>query len=94
MYLGASRLNLGRRPAVQASRGRRLPARGQGRRRPKPGGRYGDEALRALAAGLAPASAASVIAAVAALLGELGGGVQDDTALLALGVPCESPRPA
>jgi sigma-B regulation protein RsbU (phosphoserine phosphatase) len=53
------------------------------------GGRYGDQALRALAAGLAPASAASVIAAVAALLGELGDGVQDDTALLALGVPCE-----
>jgi sigma-B regulation protein RsbU (phosphoserine phosphatase) len=51
------------------------------------GGRYGDEALCALAADLAPATAASVVAAITGLLDELGGGVQDDTALLALSVP-------
>jgi sigma-B regulation protein RsbU (phosphoserine phosphatase) len=54
------------------------------------GGRYGDEALHVFAASLAPASAASaasVVAAVTTLLEELGDGVQDDVALLALGVP-------
>jgi sigma-B regulation protein RsbU (phosphoserine phosphatase) len=51
------------------------------------GGRYGDDALQAFAASLAPATAASAVTAVTALLGELGDGVQDDTALLALGVP-------
>jgi sigma-B regulation protein RsbU (phosphoserine phosphatase) len=51
------------------------------------GGRYGDDALQAFAASLAPASAASAVTAVTVLLGELGDGVQDDTALLALGVP-------
>jgi phosphoserine phosphatase RsbU/P len=56
-----------------------------------PDTRYGDEALRDLAASLAPASAASVIAAITALLDRLGGGVEDDTAVLALGVP-RSPR--
>jgi sigma-B regulation protein RsbU (phosphoserine phosphatase) len=51
------------------------------------GGRYGDDALKDFAASLAPASAASAVTAVTGLLGELGDGVQDDTALLALGVP-------
>ncbi|HET6505911.1 MAG TPA: SpoIIE family protein phosphatase, partial [Baekduia sp.] len=58
------------------------------------GGRYGDGALQAFAASLAPATAAS---AVTALLDELGGGVQDDTALLALSVLYPAPgsrRPA
>jgi sigma-B regulation protein RsbU (phosphoserine phosphatase) len=51
------------------------------------GGRYGEQALRAFAASIVPATAASVVTAVIALLDELGGGVQDDTALLALSVP-------
>jgi sigma-B regulation protein RsbQ len=38
-------------------------------------------------ASLAPAAAAAAVTAVTALLGELGDGVQDDAALLALGVP-------
>jgi sigma-B regulation protein RsbU (phosphoserine phosphatase) len=56
------------------------------------GGRYGDGALQALAASLAPASAASAVTAVTALLGELGDGVQDDVALLALGIPSPAAR--
>jgi sigma-B regulation protein RsbU (phosphoserine phosphatase) len=55
------------------------------------GGRYGERALLAFAASLAPATAASVVAAVTALLDELGPGVQDDTALLALSVPYPTP---
>jgi sigma-B regulation protein RsbU (phosphoserine phosphatase) len=51
------------------------------------GNRYGDEALRDLAASLAPASAASTVAAIVALLDRLGRGVEDDTAVLALSVP-------
>jgi len=58
--------------------------------------RYGDEALRDLAASLAPAPAASVIAAIITLLDRLGSGLEDDTAVLALGVPPEarSTRPS
>ena len=48
--------------------------------------RYGDEALRALAADLAPATADTVIAAIIAVLHELGDQVDDDVAVLALGV--------
>jgi phosphoserine phosphatase RsbU/P len=48
--------------------------------------RYGDDALLALAAELAPATADDAIAAVVALLGDLGAGVEDDVAVLALGV--------
>jgi sigma-B regulation protein RsbU (phosphoserine phosphatase) len=51
------------------------------------GGRYGDQALLAFAVTLVPATAASAIAGITALLDELGGGVQDDIALLALSVP-------
>jgi sigma-B regulation protein RsbU (phosphoserine phosphatase) len=58
------------------------------------GGRYGEESLRALAASLAPATAASVVAAVISVLDGLGGGVQDDTALLALSVPAARTWPA
>jgi phosphoserine phosphatase RsbU/P len=50
-------------------------------------GRYGDEALHAFAANLAPTTAAAVIAAITDLLDGLGNGVDDDTAVLALSVP-------
>ncbi|MGH3404246.1 MAG: SpoIIE family protein phosphatase [Streptosporangiaceae bacterium] len=50
-------------------------------------GRYGDQALSALAANLAPATADAAITAITALLVGLGTRVEDDTAVLALGVP-------
>jgi sigma-B regulation protein RsbU (phosphoserine phosphatase) len=50
-------------------------------------GRYGEEALHVFARDLAPATAAAAIGAIAALLGDLAGGLDDDTAILALGVP-------
>jgi phosphoserine phosphatase RsbU/P len=56
-------------------------------------GRYGDEALGVLAASLAPATADAAITAIIALLGRLGSGVEDDTAVLALGVRAVSPAP-
>jgi sigma-B regulation protein RsbU (phosphoserine phosphatase) len=49
--------------------------------------RYGDEALRAFAARLAPASASAVISAIVALLDGFGDGLDDDVAVLALSVP-------
>jgi sigma-B regulation protein RsbU (phosphoserine phosphatase) len=53
-----------------------------------PGGdRYGDEALLAFATDLSPAGAPAAVAAVTELLGTFGDGLDDDTALLALGVP-------
>ncbi len=54
-------------------------------------GRYGDQALSALAAKLAPATPDAAITAIIALLDGLGTQVEDDTAVLALGVP---PSPA
>ncbi|MEV0383200.1 SpoIIE family protein phosphatase [Nonomuraea sp. NPDC050643] len=54
---------------------------------PDDDGRYGEHALRIFAAHLAPATPGGVIAAMAALLDDLGEGLDDDTALLALGVP-------
>ncbi|MEV1021064.1 SpoIIE family protein phosphatase [Streptomyces sp. NPDC050264] len=48
---------------------------------------FGDEALRAFTAEHAGSSAMAVIAALADLLSGLGEGLDDDTALLALGVP-------
>jgi sigma-B regulation protein RsbU (phosphoserine phosphatase) len=48
---------------------------------------YGEERLRDFAARQASTAPQDVIAAVAALLEKLGAGVDDDTALLALGVP-------
>ena len=54
---------------------------GQGRER------YGDQALRAFAAGIAPATAATAIDAISVLLEGLGDGLDDDTAVLALSVP-------
>ncbi|WP_371100136.1 PP2C family protein-serine/threonine phosphatase [Streptomyces sp. PU_AKi4] len=53
---------------------------------------YGEEALRAFAAGHAPATPQEVITALTGLLKSLGGGLDDDTALLALGVPATRPR--
>jgi phosphoserine phosphatase RsbU/P len=49
--------------------------------------RYGELALRAFAAGLAPATAAGAIDALTVLLEGLGGGLDDDVAVLALSVP-------
>ena len=49
--------------------------------------RYGDQALQAFAAGLAPATAAAAIDAITALLEGLGDGLDDDVAVLALSVP-------
>jgi sigma-B regulation protein RsbU (phosphoserine phosphatase) len=51
--------------------------------------RYGDLALNAFAAGIAPATAASAIIAITALLEDLGGGLDDDAAVLALSVPLQ-----
>ncbi|MFH0243815.1 PP2C family protein-serine/threonine phosphatase [Streptomyces sp. HK10] len=63
------------------------------RYRERDGGRYGEEALLDFAAGLAPTSAADAVAAVSALLEGLGEGVDDDTAVLALGVPASREDP-
>ncbi|ALC24665.1 regulatory protein [Streptomyces pristinaespiralis ATCC 25486] len=51
------------------------------------GERYGDEALLDLARSLAPTTATATIAALRDLLDNLGTGVDDDTALLAITVP-------
>ncbi|MEU5402365.1 SpoIIE family protein phosphatase [Streptomyces sp. NPDC005963] len=51
------------------------------------GDRYGDEALLDFARGLAPTSAPDALAAIRALLGTLGSGVDDDTAVLAISIP-------
>ncbi|WP_299538751.1 PP2C family protein-serine/threonine phosphatase [uncultured Streptomyces sp.] len=53
---------------------------------------FGDEALRDFAAGHAPVSADGVIGALTGLLKSFGDGLDDDTALLALGVPA-TPAP-
>lgn len=57
---------------------------------------YGDQALRDFVAGHAGASPQALVQALTGLLESLGDGVDDDTALLALGVPRTppSPRPA
>ncbi|MFD0692007.1 SpoIIE family protein phosphatase [Actinomadura fibrosa] len=49
--------------------------------------RFGDDALRDFAAGLTAASAGHVVTALTGLLEGFGDGLDDDTALLALGVP-------
>lgn len=51
------------------------------------GARYGDEALLDFATRLAPVAAATAVTAVIGLLDSFGDGLDDDTALLALGVP-------
>ncbi|MER6303011.1 SpoIIE family protein phosphatase [Kitasatospora sp. NPDC001539] len=52
---------------------------------------FGDDALLAFAADRAPAGAHAVIDALTALLKGFGDGLDDDTALLALGVPATRP---
>ncbi|MFG2213176.1 PP2C family protein-serine/threonine phosphatase [Streptomyces sp. NPDC048638] len=52
---------------------------------------YGDDALRAFAAGHAGESSQAVIEALTGLLDDFGDGLDDDTALLALGVPAPGP---
>ncbi|MEV8440257.1 SpoIIE family protein phosphatase [Actinosynnema sp. NPDC051121] len=52
-----------------------------------PDTRYSEEELLALAATLPPVSAAGAVDALVGLLDGLGAGVEDDTAVLAIGVP-------
>lgn len=54
--------------------------------------RYGEQALLAFAAKLAPARPAQLINALTGLLDSFGPGLEDDTALLALGMPAGTPR--
>jgi phosphoserine phosphatase RsbU/P len=49
--------------------------------------RYGDQALRAFAASIAPATASAAVSAIIGLLDGFGDGLDDDIAVLALGVP-------
>jgi sigma-B regulation protein RsbU (phosphoserine phosphatase) len=49
--------------------------------------RYGEEALLDFASALAPATAQRAVTALRELLTDLGSGVDDDTAVLAIGVP-------
>ena len=49
--------------------------------------RYNEEALCEFATELAPSTAPALVAAVTGLLTEFGAGLEDDTAVLALGVP-------
>ncbi|MFD7922099.1 PP2C family protein-serine/threonine phosphatase [Streptomyces sp. NPDC059740] len=53
---------------------------------------YGDEALRDFAAALAPAPPQKLVNALSGLLDSFGEGLNDDTALLALGVPHDGPH--
>ncbi|MFD7613938.1 PP2C family protein-serine/threonine phosphatase [Streptomyces sp. NPDC059828] len=52
---------------------------------------YGDDALRGFAAGHASATASELITALTGLLDSFGNGLDDDTALLALGIPAARP---
>jgi phosphoserine phosphatase RsbU/P len=52
---------------------------------------YGDEALRGFVAAHAGASPREIVKALTGLLEGLGDGVDDDTALLAIGVPGPGP---
>ncbi|MEU1040579.1 SpoIIE family protein phosphatase [Streptomyces sp. NPDC005907] len=51
------------------------------------GARYGDEALLEFTSGLAPASPDKAVSAVTTLLESFGDGLDDDTAVLAIGIP-------
>ncbi|MFG2539625.1 PP2C family protein-serine/threonine phosphatase [Streptomyces sp. NPDC048511] len=55
---------------------------------------YGEDALRAFAAGQPPAGPQALITALGGLLTSFGDGLDDDTALLALGVPALLPTTA
>ncbi|MFF4165957.1 PP2C family protein-serine/threonine phosphatase [Streptomyces sp. NPDC001741] len=54
---------------------------------------YGDDALRAFTAAQPPAGPKALITALSGLLTSFGDGLDDDTALLALGVPAALPTP-
>ncbi|MET9593037.1 SpoIIE family protein phosphatase [Streptomyces sp. NPDC006516] len=54
---------------------------------------YGEDALRAFTAAQPPAGPKALIAALSGLLTSFGDGLDDDTALLALGVPAALPVP-
>ena len=56
-------------------------------------GRYGADALRAFVAGIAPATASAAVSAISQLLAGFGDGLDDDSAVLALGVPAGGERP-
>ncbi|MEV7060647.1 SpoIIE family protein phosphatase [Streptomyces microflavus] len=55
---------------------------------------YGDDALRAFTAAQPPAGPQALITALSSLLASFGDGLDDDTALLALGVPASTPTTA
>ncbi|MFD5199105.1 PP2C family protein-serine/threonine phosphatase [Streptomyces sp. NPDC058375] len=55
---------------------------------------YGDDALRAFTTAQPPAGPQALITALSGLLTSFGDGLDDDTALLALGVPATLPDPA
>ncbi|MER5733957.1 SpoIIE family protein phosphatase [Streptomyces sp. NPDC002138] len=55
---------------------------------------FGDEALHAFATGHAPATPQGLVSALTGLLDSFGDGLDDDTALLALGVPAAGTGPA
>ncbi|MGA4801945.1 PP2C family protein-serine/threonine phosphatase [Streptomyces lavendulocolor] len=55
-----------------------------------PAGRYGDEQLLAHASALAPSGAEPTVKALTDLLDSFGNGLDDDTAILALGVPARA----
>ncbi|MEU1471007.1 SpoIIE family protein phosphatase [Streptomyces sp. NPDC005761] len=55
---------------------------------------YGEDALRAFAAGQPAAGPQALISALTGLIDGFGDGLDDDTALLALGVPAPLPTPA
>ncbi|WP_435863886.1 SpoIIE family protein phosphatase [Streptomyces microflavus] len=55
---------------------------------------YGDDALLAFTAAQTPAGPQALITALSGLLASFGDGLDDDTALLALGVPAALPTPA
>jgi sigma-B regulation protein RsbU (phosphoserine phosphatase) len=54
---------------------------------------YGEEGLLSFAARHAPSTAQGIVNALAELLEDFGEGLEDDTALLALGVPASPPPP-
>ncbi|MFF3444215.1 PP2C family protein-serine/threonine phosphatase [Streptosporangium sp. NPDC002721] len=58
------------------------------------GNRHGEEALQAFAAALSPTTATAAVAAVKELLASFGDGLDDDTAILALGVPAPAAEEA
>ncbi|MEV6549850.1 alpha/beta fold hydrolase [Streptomyces sp. NPDC051597] len=54
---------------------------------------YGDDALRTFAAGRPPAGPQALVSALRGLINGFGAGLDDDTALLAFGMPASPPLP-